>query len=301
MAVRVAPGWLSRAPGPAAGMSRAASAAARAGTVRKIGSWCARSPVAPFTAWQDRRAWRCGVTAAPSRRKSSPAGVAGGSAAHGLARPNAAQNPSWPVPARPTRCAGRSGAPQAPPGRRTAPAAGSAQLRGTGYTGPPRNYNSACRARARAEGDLGVLITRTDVLSGAASEQVRNRAAGLAPAVAGLAVQLAADPALRVSVISYRDGSQALEVLRAGPPRHTGHTIDTAGSPAPACRLPGPCPSPTSPASPGPPAPPPAPSAPRPWWRPAEPAGPPRSATAACGSAAGRRQHAGCRRARPNR
>jgi hypothetical protein len=44
MAVRVAPGWLSRAPGPAAGMSRAASAAARAGTVRKIGSWCARSP-----------------------------------------------------------------------------------------------------------------------------------------------------------------------------------------------------------------------------------------------------------------
>ena len=32
--------------------------------------------------------------------------------------------------------------------------------------------------------------------------------------------------ALRVSVISYRDGSQALEVLPAGPPRHTGHTID---------------------------------------------------------------------------
>src|SRR5690349_7334430 len=39
-------------------------------------------------------------------------------------------------------------------------------------------------------------------------------------------------------------------------------------------------------------------SAPRPRWRRAESGGPPRSAPAACGSAAGRRPHAGCRRAR---
>ena len=41
-----------------------------------------------------------------------------------------------------------------------------------------------------------------------------------------LAVQLAADPDLTVSVISYDDGRQELEVLHTGPPHRTEHTID---------------------------------------------------------------------------
>ncbi len=72
-----------------------------------------------------------------------------------------------------------------------------------------------------------MIITRTDVLSGATPQQIQDHTAGLAPAsLAGLAARLAEDPGLRVSVITYDDGSKALEVLRAGPPGHTEHTID---------------------------------------------------------------------------
>ena len=78
-----------------------------------------------------------------------------------------------------------------------------------------------------------MIITRTDVLSGATPQQIREKAAGLDPArLADLAVQLAADTGLRVSVITYPDGTQALEVLRAAPPgRRTAATRPT-GPPA---------------------------------------------------------------------
>jgi hypothetical protein len=41
-----------------------------------------------------------------------------------------------------------------------------------------------------------------------------------------LAAQLAADPDLTVSVITYDDGRAELEVLHTGPPHHTEDTID---------------------------------------------------------------------------
>ncbi len=50
-----------------------------------------------------------------------------------------------------------------------------------------------------------------------------------------LALHLASYRDLRVSVISYEDGSAELEVLHAGPPHHTEATIDRgkfAGRPA---------------------------------------------------------------------
>jgi hypothetical protein len=37
---------------------------------------------------------------------------------------------------------------------------------------------------------------------------------------------LAADPDLTVSVITYSDGRQELEVLHTGPPHHTEDTVD---------------------------------------------------------------------------
>jgi hypothetical protein len=65
------------------------------------------------------------------------------------------------------------------------------------------------------------------VLSGAAPGHIREQTEGLAPAqLRELAVQLAADPDLTVSVISYDDGRQELEVLHTGPPHRTEHTID---------------------------------------------------------------------------
>ena len=50
-----------------------------------------------------------------------------------------------------------------------------------------------------------------------------------------LALHLASYRDLRVSVITYEDGSAELEVLHAGPPHHTAATIDRgkfAGQPA---------------------------------------------------------------------
>jgi hypothetical protein len=71
-----------------------------------------------------------------------------------------------------------------------------------------------------------IKICKT-VLSGAAPGHIREQAAGLASAqLRELAVQLAADPDLTVSVITYDDGRAELEVLHTGPPQRTEHTID---------------------------------------------------------------------------
>jgi hypothetical protein len=71
-----------------------------------------------------------------------------------------------------------------------------------------------------------IRITKT-TLSACEPGKAQEQAAGLAPAeLRDLAVQLAADPDLTVSVISYEDGRQELEVLHTGGPQHTGDTID---------------------------------------------------------------------------
>ena len=68
---------------------------------------------------------------------------------------------------------------------------------------------------------------RKDTLSGATPHQIRSQTTELAPAqLRELAVTLAQDPDLTVSVITYENGMQELEVLHTGPPRHTEHTID---------------------------------------------------------------------------
>jgi hypothetical protein len=65
------------------------------------------------------------------------------------------------------------------------------------------------------------------VLSGAPPGHIREQTESLAPAqLRELAVQLAADPDLTVSVITYDDGRQELKVLHTGPPHRTEHTID---------------------------------------------------------------------------
>jgi hypothetical protein len=89
---------------------------------------------------------------------------------------------------------------------------------------------------------MTTIISKT-TLSGAPPEQARAHAAGLATLpLRTLAVHLAADPALTVSVISYQDGTAELEVLHTGPPRPGPQ----ATSP-PRCRQPGPCPWPPPP------------------------------------------------------
>ena len=71
-----------------------------------------------------------------------------------------------------------------------------------------------------------IKICKT-ILSDAAPGHIREQTEGLAPAqLRELAVQLAADPELTVSVITYDDGRQELEVLHTGPPHRTEHTID---------------------------------------------------------------------------
>jgi hypothetical protein len=65
------------------------------------------------------------------------------------------------------------------------------------------------------------------VLSGSTPGPIRDQADGLAPArLRDLAVQLAADPDLTVSVITYDDSRVELEVLHTGPPCRTDDTID---------------------------------------------------------------------------
>jgi hypothetical protein len=66
------------------------------------------------------------------------------------------------------------------------------------------------------------------ILSGSAPGQIREQTKGLVSApLRDLAVQLAGDPGLTVSVITYDDGRQELEILHTGPPCHTEDTIDT--------------------------------------------------------------------------
>jgi hypothetical protein len=72
-----------------------------------------------------------------------------------------------------------------------------------------------------------VIAISKITLSGMTPEQIRDRASGLASApLRDLAVQLAADTDLTVSVITYQDGRQELEVLHTGPPRYDEGTID---------------------------------------------------------------------------
>jgi hypothetical protein len=71
-----------------------------------------------------------------------------------------------------------------------------------------------------------VRITKT-IISGCEPGKAQQQAAALAPAgLRDLAVQLAADPDLTVSVTSYEDGRQELKVMHAGGPQHTQDTMD---------------------------------------------------------------------------
>ena len=66
------------------------------------------------------------------------------------------------------------------------------------------------------------------VLSGAKPAQIREQTEGLeSDGLRDLAVKLAGDAALTVSVLSYADGRTELEVLRTGPPGETEETIDS--------------------------------------------------------------------------
>ena len=72
-----------------------------------------------------------------------------------------------------------------------------------------------------------MVIIRKDILSGATPQQIRDQTTELASApLRDLAVSLAQDPNLTVSVITCENGAQELEVLHTGPPHHTEHTID---------------------------------------------------------------------------
>jgi hypothetical protein len=72
-----------------------------------------------------------------------------------------------------------------------------------------------------------ITICKT-VLSGSTPARIREQTEGLAPGrLRDLAVKLAGDPVLTVSLITYEDGAQELEVLHTGPPHHTEQTIDT--------------------------------------------------------------------------
>jgi len=66
------------------------------------------------------------------------------------------------------------------------------------------------------------------VLSGSAPGRIRAQTQGLeSDGLRDLAVKLAADPDLTVSVVTYPDGRQELEVLGTGPPHLTEETIDS--------------------------------------------------------------------------
>jgi hypothetical protein len=74
----------------------------------------------------------------------------------------------------------------------------------------------------------GMITICETVLSGAAPARIREQTEGLASGwLPDLAVKLAGDPALTVSVITHEDSTQELEVLRTGPPHHTEQTIDS--------------------------------------------------------------------------
>jgi hypothetical protein len=67
---------------------------------------------------------------------------------------------------------------------------------------------------------------RKVTLSGSPPGRIREQTEGLeSGCLRDLAVKLAADAALTVSVITYADGRQELEVLRTGPPQDTEPSI----------------------------------------------------------------------------
>jgi hypothetical protein len=69
---------------------------------------------------------------------------------------------------------------------------------------------------------------RKVTLSGSAPDRIREQTEGLeSGCLRDLAVKLAGDAALTVSVLTYADGRTELEVLRTGPPGETGETIDS--------------------------------------------------------------------------
>jgi hypothetical protein len=85
----------------------------------------------------------------------------------------------------------------------------------------------ALTGRALVREETGVISICKTILSGTPPEQIRDRTEGLDSApLRDLAARLAADPNLTVSVITYSDGRQALEVLHTGPPHNTDDTID---------------------------------------------------------------------------
>jgi hypothetical protein len=72
-----------------------------------------------------------------------------------------------------------------------------------------------------------ITVSKT-VLSGSAPARIREQTEGLESGwLRDLAVKLAGDPTLTVSVITLQDGTQELEVLHTGPPHHTEQTIDS--------------------------------------------------------------------------
>ena len=104
------------------------------------------------------------------------------------------------------------------------------QWRYDSFPGYIRNKLSGVKALtgpALVREETGVISICKTILSGQPPEQIRDRTEGLDSApLRDLAARLAADPNLTVSVISYSDGQQELEVLHTGPPHNTDDTID---------------------------------------------------------------------------
>jgi hypothetical protein len=72
-----------------------------------------------------------------------------------------------------------------------------------------------------------VIIISKAILSAETAQHIQELASGLEPApLRDLALELATQPDLRVSVITYQDGTAELEVLDEGAPRHDEDTID---------------------------------------------------------------------------
>jgi len=71
-----------------------------------------------------------------------------------------------------------------------------------------------------------MINIRKDILSNATPQQIRDQTANLSAPLRDLAVSLAEDRDLTVSVITYNNGAQELEVLHTGPPHRTEDTID---------------------------------------------------------------------------
>jgi hypothetical protein len=71
-----------------------------------------------------------------------------------------------------------------------------------------------------------MITIRKDILSSATPQQIREQTTHLTPTLRALAISLAQDVNLTVSVITYQNSAQELEVLHTGPPHRTEHTID---------------------------------------------------------------------------